>query len=159
MRLNRNRVRRQRAHLDAKLASAGVKSLAQTVSPRLGWLKAVRESLGMSAEQLASRLGVTKQSVLSLERNEARGTASLKSLDRAAKALGCRLTYALIPELSLEAMLDARAVAVARQKLERVGHSMSLEAQAPPSELHDLEVKDLARELKEKLSADLWNEP
>jgi hypothetical protein len=36
---------------------------------------------------------------------------------------------------------------------------MALEAQAPPSALHDLEVKDLARELKEKLSADLWNEP
>jgi predicted DNA-binding mobile mystery protein A len=158
MRLNRNRVRRQRAHLDAKLASAGVDSLGRIVSPRLGWLKAVRESLGMSAEQLATRLGVTKQSVLSLERNETRGTASLKSLDRAASALGCRLAYALIPDQSIEAMVDARALAVARQKLERVGHTMALEAQAPPSDLHELEVRELARELKEKLSADLWND-
>ena len=156
MRQDPKRLHRQRAQLDARLAAARV--ALGMAGPRGGWLKAVRESLGMPAEQLGKRLGVSKQSVLKLERNEQRGTASLESLQRAARALGCRLTYAIVPEESLDRLLGDQARAVARKKLGRVRHSMALEGQEPPANLHELQVEELANELKQKLGPGLWQE-
>ena len=157
MRRNPKRVHRQRAQLDAKLEALRP-ALGHSTMPRGGWLRPIRESLGMSAEQLGERLGISKQSVRQLENNELRRTLSLGSLERVARALGCRLTYVLVPDESLEAQLDRRARLVARQKLQRVGHSMVLEAQEPPGALHELGVTELANELKDKLSSDLWDE-
>src|SRR5437879_4005727 len=126
MRVSPLRRHRQRAQLDAKLANirAGLEAAAL---PRGGWLKAVRESLGMSAEQLGARLGISKQNALKLERNELRKTVSLESLQRAADALDCRLVYALVPRQTLESRVDERAHALARRELARVQHSMALE--------------------------------
>jgi|ERR1022692_2718879 predicted DNA-binding mobile mystery protein A len=151
------RLHRQRAQLDARLAKLRP-ALGQAIIPHGGWLKAVRESLGMSAEQLGHRLGISKQTVLQQEGNEARKALTLASLDRAARALGCRVAYAIVPERSLEAAVDERARLVAERRLERVAHSMRLEEQTPPSNLHRLQVAELAAELKSKLSH-LWDEP
>lgn len=144
--------------MDAKLAKVRP-GLGPVAVPRGGWVKAIRESLGMTAEQLGARLGIGKQSVLKLERNEQRRTVTMASLERAATALGCRLAYVLVPASSLEALVDERSRAVARKKLARVKHSMALEAQEPPAELHELQVEELARALKEKVSSELWEEP
>lgn len=143
--------------MDAKL-DALRPSLDHATMPRGGWLRSIRDSLGMSAEQLGRRLGISKQAVLKLESNEVRKSVSIASLERVARALGCRLTYALIPDESLEAQLDRRAQLVARRSLLRVGHSMALEAQQPPRSLHDLQVTELANELKDRLSSELWDE-
>lgn len=157
MRQNPKRLHRQRTHLDAKLAKLRP-ALDQVGVPRGGWLRAVRESLGMSAEQLGRRLGISRQTVLKLEGNEVRKALTLQSLDRAARALGCRVAYAIVPERSLEEQLDERARIVARRNLERVAHSMSLEAQQLPADLHELQVAELARDLKTKLGQ-IWDEP
>jgi len=143
--------------MDAKL-DALRPSLGAATTPRGGWLRAIRDSLGMSAEQLGQRLGISKQAVLKLESNEVRKSVSIGSLERVARELGCRLTYALIPNESLESQLDHRARLVAQRGLQRVGHSMALEAQQPPGSLHDLQVTELANELKDKLSTELWEE-
>lgn len=132
--------------------------VADLAVPRGGWIKAVRESLGMSAEQLGARIGISKQAVLKIEANEARRSLTLSSLEQAAGALGCRLAYAIVPDEALDARLDSRASRVARRKLERARHSMALEAQAPPPALHELQVRELAQELKARLSRDLWDE-
>lgn len=157
MRRNPRRLHRQRAHLDLKL-DALRPSLDRATMPRGGWLRSIRDSLGMSAEQLGQRLGISKQAVLKLESNEVRKSLSIGSLERLAHALGCRLAYALIPNESLEAQLDRRARLVARRSLTRVGHSMALEAQRPPESLHDLQVTELANELKDRLSTELWDD-
>jgi predicted DNA-binding mobile mystery protein A len=156
MRLSPTRLHRQRAHLDTKLDNVRP-ALAQLATPRGGWMRAIRESLGMSAQQLGKRLGISKQGVANLERNEVRKTLSLESLERAARALGCRVVYALVPDEPLESQLDTQAIIVARKKLQRVRHSMALEDQRPPDELHELQVKELAKKLKEHLSSDLWD--
>ena len=133
-------------------------ALAQLTVPRGGWLKAVREGLGMSAEQVGRRLGLTKQTVLQLEGNEVRKALTLASLERTAHALGCQVAYALVPGRSLEEEVDARARLVAERRLARVAHSMRLEEQSPPAHLHRLQIEELATELKAKL-AHLWDEP
>jgi predicted DNA-binding mobile mystery protein A len=157
MKPNPRRLHRQRAQLDAKLAKLRP-TLEDSPRPRGGWLRAVRESLGMTADQLGKRLGVTKQTVLQLEAGEVASTITLQSLERLAQAMGCRVAYALIPDQSLEEKLDERARVVAEQRLARASHSMSLEGQQPPPDLHQLQITELAKELKEKLTH-LWDEP
>ena len=58
-------------------------------SPKGGWIRAIRDALGMSSRQLASRLGVSQSRVTPLERAEAHGGATLKTLKEAAEALDC----------------------------------------------------------------------
>jgi predicted DNA-binding mobile mystery protein A len=57
--------------------------------PSSGWIKAIREGLGMAATHLAAKLGVTTSTVTRLESSEADDTISLGTLRRAAEALGC----------------------------------------------------------------------
>lgn len=114
-------------HADAKLIPW--RRLRGEVSPRGGWLRAIREALGMSTSQLANRVGVTQQAIVKFERNEAAGKITLASLERVARALGCRVTYAIVPEKSLAEIRRARAVAVADSLVKPVAHSMKLEAQ------------------------------
>ena len=157
MRSNPKRLHRQRAMLDSKLAK--LRPFTRLAAPpRGGWLRGVRESLGLSADQMGKRLGISKQSVLALEANEVRRTISLQSIDRAARALGCTVAYSVVPDRSLDEMLEARARQVAERKLERVGHSMALEAQRPPAELTKVQIRELAQEIKAKLGRELWEE-
>ena len=100
------------------------------VPPPGGWLRTLREALGMTRTQLAARLAITPPSVLDLERSEARRRITLESLDRVAKAMGCRLVYAVVPEDgSLEEIRERRAREVANTLLGSTSHSMKLEAQ------------------------------
>jgi predicted DNA-binding mobile mystery protein A len=79
----------------------------------------VRQAIGMSAEQLARRVGVTRATIATLERSEARGRITLASLEKLARGLGCRVVYALVPEVapSLSGLRRARARKLARSQL------------------------------------------
>jgi predicted DNA-binding mobile mystery protein A len=98
--------------------------------PQKGWIRAVRDALGMTAEQLGERLRVTQPTVQRMELSEAEDTIQLSTLRRAAEALGCELVYALVPRDGLQATYDRAARAVARRELGRISHSMALEDQA-----------------------------
>jgi predicted DNA-binding mobile mystery protein A len=115
---------------------------AEPASPK-GWLRAIREAIGMSGQQYASRLQVAWQSMDDLEKSEAAGTITLNSLRKAAEALGCRLVYAIVPATgSLEEMVERRARDIARAALERVNQTMLLEGQALPSEELEEQIAD-----------------
>lgn len=98
--------------------------------PRAGWVRAIREALGMSQAQLAGRMGISRQSLQDMEKSEAERRIMLDSLDRAARAMGCRVVYSLVPESgSLDDLLERRANQVADALLRPADHSMKLEAQ------------------------------
>ena len=142
--------------LDAALArwrSADLRS-----RPPSGWLKAIREALGMPATQLAKRLGVVTSTVTRLEASEADDTISLASLRRAAEALGCELHYALVPRQSLAATLESRATAIARQRMSAVSHTMALEAQATSENTVAKQTRSLAASLLKGSRRELWRE-
>ncbi|MFM8648094.1 MAG: helix-turn-helix domain-containing protein, partial [Methylocystis sp.] len=80
-----------RKNLDRRLTALRAEPL---ITPPSGWIKAIRESLGMTAEQLARRMGVVQSRVSTLEKAECSGTPSLKSLRQAAEAMNCTLVYA-----------------------------------------------------------------
>src|ERR1700675_1582008 len=106
-----------------------LRSLAQVVRPPRGWIRAIREALGMTTGQLAKRLGVQQPRVIELERGEATGNITVKSLERAAEALGCRLVYVFVPEEPLADVIRKRASVIADQQLASVEQTMRLEAQ------------------------------
>ena len=98
--------------------------------PRVGWVRAIREALGMSAQQLGARVRVARQTVENLERSEAQGKITLESLNKLAGAMGCRVVYALVPENPLAEIRRDRAREVAEGLVKSSSHSMSLEAQS-----------------------------
>ena len=65
--------------------------------PPKGWIRAIRQALGISAGELARRLGTSRQLPLQMEKGEAEDRITLKSLRAAANALDCDLVYALVP--------------------------------------------------------------
>src|SRR5258708_623805 len=91
----------QRDHLDQKFAELRSQNLA---SPPRGWLRAIRESLGMSVAQLASRVGVPRQNISRIEQSEKNGHVSVATLKRVAEALSCDLYVTLVPRPSLQSI-------------------------------------------------------
>ncbi len=118
---------RARARLDTKLAA--IKPLDRFAITPKGWVRAIRDAIGMTGKQLGGRVGMTPQAVASLERSEAKGKIQINTLRRAAEAMDCVLVYALVPRTSLTEMVDHRARQLALQALLRVSHSMALEDQ------------------------------
>ncbi len=98
--------------------------------PFRGWIKAIREALGMSPAQLAVRMGVSRPRIARLEKDEMNDAVTLRSLRHAAEAMNCTLVYALVPNAPLDEMLRDRAGEVADHQLARTNHTMTLENQA-----------------------------
>jgi predicted DNA-binding mobile mystery protein A len=99
--------------------------------PSRGWVRAIREAMGMSARELADITGTSRQLPLQLEKAEADDTITLKSLRKLAGALDCELVYALVPRQgTMQGLLESRARAQATQRVLQVEHSMALEDQA-----------------------------
>ncbi|MGE3327935.1 MAG: mobile mystery protein A [Acidimicrobiia bacterium] len=117
-----------RRHLDARFDTLRV--AAQTPRPHRGWVRAIRDALGMSAADLAVRLGVAQQAVSELERSEMNGTVRLDTLRRAADALDCDLVYVLVPRRSLNDIVATQAERKATAQIAPIAHHSRLENQA-----------------------------
>ncbi len=124
--------------------------------PSVGWLRAIRQALGMTTRQLARSVGVTQAAVVDAERTEAKGDITLATLQRYAAALGCELRYALVPLRPLEEIVEERADRIARDQVTRVRHAMALEDQSTDQERLEREVADLRRKLLEGKPSRLW---
>jgi predicted DNA-binding mobile mystery protein A len=93
---------------------------------------------------------------VALEQSEIKGTIQLATLRRAAEAMNCTLVYALIPNDSLEAIVQKQAHRVARRRLQSVEHSMSLEDQGVPEQNFEKRIDALALDLNPRA---LWDDP
>lgn len=119
--------------------------------PREGWIRSLRQSLGMSMRAFSSRIGFKEPaSVKELERNERLGTITLDTLKRAAEALDADFVYAVVPRKSLRETVAVRARELARKRLAPIAKSMALEEQALTKTQIDRQVEELARELERK---------
>ncbi len=111
----------------------------------------------MTQAQLAARLKVSRQSVQDLEKAEAVRRITLGSLDRLAKAMGCRMVYALVPESgSLDSLRVRQAKALADALLEPTEYSMKLEAQGVPARESKRQRKFLVDALLRGSPRKLW---
>lgn len=126
--------------------------------PPKGWIKAIREALGMSSRQLAKNMKKMNSEILAMERREAEGKITLHTLKQAAQALGCRLVYALVPDHSLESMVHNRAMDAAQRIVSQTSQSMLLENQKVTDQKTEAQRKDLAFELERKLDPRIWSD-
>ncbi|MGA7181170.1 MAG: mobile mystery protein A [Thiobacillaceae bacterium] len=145
-----------RRQLDKRLSTLG--NIEALTRPPRGWVKAIREALGMTATQLAKRIGVSQPRAFTLEQAEAKGSITIESLERAARALDCRLVYALVPRQSLDALIEERALSLAKKRLAATSHTMALEAQGVEKGDESEQLKRLVRQLAERAGSELWEE-
>ena len=125
--------------------------------PSKGWIRAVRNALGMSGRQLAKRLGVTRQRTSFIEKQEIDGTATLKTMRRTAESLDCYFVYGFIPRKSLEETVRDQARKVAYERLAWASHTMSLEDQALSSEENKEILSNMIEEIMNELPSNLWD--
>jgi predicted DNA-binding mobile mystery protein A len=138
-----------RARLDERFRQFGPAERYR--APSRGWIRAIREALGMSTAQLAKRMGVRQPSIVGLERSEEKGSVELATLRRAAEALGCSLVYVLVPNELLEMTIRERARAFLRRRRQPVEHTMLLEDQQVRGTESDLQADDIIRETNPRL--------
>lgn len=138
-----------RKHLEARIGS--LRDSGINARPPRGWIRALRDALGITAAQLGQRLGVSQSQATHLEQGEMDDSITLRSLRAAAEVLECELVYALVPRQPLDELLQGHAKRVAEQRLARTSHTMALENQA-------LTKADLATE-RDRLVAELLTDP
>lgn len=143
---------RARDRLDTRLEA--LKPLDRFTVPPKGWIRAIRDAIGMTGAQLGKRVGTGAQGILGLERSEASGTIQLNTLRRIAEAMDCVLVYAMVPKTSLTDMVNLRAREIALRALQRVSHSMALEDQHVDRDLEKRIQSYIDTALRDR---DLWD--
>jgi predicted DNA-binding mobile mystery protein A len=152
MRTKQRQIARQQ--LDKTLNQFHPIKIIQT--PLKGWIRAVREALGMTGKQLAQRLNVSQPRIPKLEQDELSGALTLKTMRQVAEGLECVFVYALVPRTSLEDTVRAQARKVAAERMQRVSHTMLLEAQGLSEEEQQASIKAAVEELVREMPKELW---
>jgi predicted DNA-binding mobile mystery protein A len=138
-------------------AAAGLAGLHKT--PPEGWLRTVRNALGMSGAELAKKMGVTRARVTQAEHAELAGGITLKSMQATAEAMGCRFVYAIIPPSEhIEDIITAQARKKAMAIVGTASTHMALENQKLPDDKIAWEVERLTREIAREMPPDFWRD-
>jgi predicted DNA-binding mobile mystery protein A len=120
----------------------------RTISiPGKGWIRAIRDGLGMTARQLAGRLGIAQQAVARIEKDEQTGSVTIRTMQRIAEGLDCTFVYGLVPNSSLEETIRKQAKLIAVKRLTQASQTMLLENQM----LSNLENKKMLTEIVDEL--------
>ncbi len=127
-------------------------------TPKKGWIKEVRESLGMSMKDLADRLGTIKQRIERIEKDEVASKVSLETMKKTAEAMNCDFIYFVVPKNSLEETLKDQGLKAAQKILKQVGKTMALEAQTTSTLSQKKLVENLAQEMLLNEDRKIWKE-
>jgi predicted DNA-binding mobile mystery protein A len=126
--------------------------------PVKGWIRSIREALGMSGRQLAARIQVEVPRISEMEKSETQGNITLKSLRRAAEAMECELVYAFVPKIGLEASLRTQAEKTAKKNMGIVSHTMRLEDQELSREAESKQLRKMIDDWVKDPPRWLWDE-
>lgn len=128
------------------------------VIPTNGWIQNIRNSLNMTQEQLANRLGMSRQGVTDMEKREASGAISIKTLKEVGQAMDSMLIYGFVPiDGSFEKLVEDKATRLAEQIVLRTNQNMALEDQAVDNERVKESIKELTIEIKAEVRKGLWD--
>ena len=126
---------------------------AKNIVPRTsGWIKTVREAIGMTVSQLAARLGVTQPRITKMESNE--DNLKLSTMKKAAEAMNCEFVYYFKPRTTFQNLVDEQAQKKAAEVLKTVNVNMALENQEIAE---DEAVKDFASDLINTKIKQIWD--
>ena len=151
-----NKRKLQIEQLDRKLK--GFTVAAKVTPPPTGWLKAVRVSLGMSLQQLADKLAVSKQSVQKIEKREAEENVTLKTLKDTAHALDMQLVYGLVPkDGTIDDLIERKAKELALRIVSRTSNTMKLEDQENSKQRLQKAIEERIAIIKNEMPKSLWD--
>ncbi len=146
----------QIAQLESRIALFA--STRKLPNPPTGWVKAIRLALGMSLEQLADRLSITKQSVHNIEKREKDGAVTLRTLRETARALDMDFVYGFVPkDGSLDQYIEKKARLLAQEIVLRTSNNMRLEDQENNNERLYKAIEERTHIIKEELPKALWD--
>jgi len=127
-------------------------------TPSSGWIRAIRMALGMTLQQLANKLSITKQGVKEMELREAEGAITLKSLREAAKAMDMELVYGFVPIAgTLEKHIEKKSSELAKQIVLRTSNNMKLEDQENSNDRIKKAIQERTAILKHEIPKTLWD--
>lgn len=126
--------------------------------PMEGWIRTIRQALGMSATQLAKRMGISKQAVANMERAEWENRLNFSTLHKAAEALDCHLKVVLVPKKPIIEIVRDQATKVATRLVKQSSHHMNLEAQGTDKTFQRDQVQQIADEMVRAHSKKIWDE-
>ena len=126
-------------------------------TPRDGWIRTIRNSLGMKLKDLSRRCSVNDSTVSRLEGREVDGSITLNSLKKLADAMDCELVYGLVPrEGSYSKLLKRQARKYVDQNFDVVNHSMMLEMQQLSQQDREKLAELRAEELAKSVDSAIW---
>ena len=126
--------------------------------PGKGWIRAIRDSLGITGRQLAARLGVNQQRVARLEKDETLGRVTIATMREVAEAMDCKFVYGIVANDSLEHIIERQAEKVAANRMNRSNQLMRLEKQEL-DEQEKLRANELLiKEIVDKMPKSLWDD-
>jgi predicted DNA-binding mobile mystery protein A len=136
---------------------APVRSMGELRRPNRGWIRAIREGLGMTNVQLTKRMRMrAPQTIEDMQKLELTETIQVGTLRRLAEAMGCRLVYAVVPPKSLAEMRRDRARQLAERIIKRTAHSMRLEGQGISGEAERRQLENLIEQILAEDPKELW---
>jgi predicted DNA-binding mobile mystery protein A len=151
-----NKKKLQIEQLERKIQ--GFNTASKVISPPTGWIKGVRITLGISLQQLANKLAITKQSVQELEKRELEGNITLKTLKETANALDMQLVVGLVPkDGTLENLIERKAKELAIKIVSRTSNNMKLEDQENSKERLKKAIEERTAIIKNEMPKMLWD--
>ena len=116
----------------------------------------LRAALGISQEQLATKMGTGQRAIVRLEKEE--GDPQVSTLKRIAESLNCELLIRFIPKMDLKKLLKEKAKSKAEKLVKMSMASANLELQKPSKNTIQSEVHRLTEEILHKKRSSLWEE-
>lgn len=117
-------------------------------------IKAIREALGMTQEQLADRVGRSLRSIQQIELGEA--MPKITTLRKIAEALNTELKISLIPRRDIKDYLDTLANKKSEELVNISKSSSTLEIQTPSEKESKRQIENLKNEILQKRRSILW---
>ena len=143
-----------REQLDSKLST--LKGFTAQGLKSIGWIKTIREALGMTSTNLASRVGVNQSRIIHMEKAESDGNIKISTMEKVADALDMDFVYGFVPRTSLNEMVRQQAKKIALHKMERLDNTMRLELQELSSEEKERALKDMIDRILIDGPKDFW---
>ena len=142
--------------LDDKIkAYDGLKNVSP---PSNGWVKVIRNAIGMSMLQLGNRMSITKQSIQDIERREKKGSVTINALREVANSMDMQLVYGFVPkDGSLALLIDRKAKELATQIVMRTSNTMKLEDQENSKERIEKAISERTNAIKNEMPKALWD--
>lgn len=144
-----------RKQLDQKLN--GFKPMLNITVPKGGWIKSIRQALGMTTTVLAKRINVDQSRISRIESAEESLEVKLSTLQKVADGLGVKFVYGFVTENDLESLIREQSYKVAKERLRRIDHSMKLEMQGVSKKQFDETLDELTDQIMAEESKTLWD--